>query len=126
MGLRRAHWTGSVDSRGYVAITIQGVRKHEHVWVAEQAIGRELPQKARVHHVNENRSDNRPENLVICQSQSYHLLLHRRAAALAASGNADFIRCRYCRKWSDQGNLILDGTRSFAHGACRRAARRAA
>jgi DNA-directed RNA polymerase sigma subunit (sigma70/sigma32) len=32
-----------------------------------------------VHHVNGDRSDNRPANLVICEDQSYHQLLHQRA-----------------------------------------------
>lgn len=60
------------DSWGYV---------DEHVLVAERALGAFLPPRAVVHHANEDRRDNRPENLVICESQGYHRLLHARMSA---------------------------------------------
>lgn len=66
------------DSKGYVA---------EHIAVAQQALGKLLPASAVVHHVNRNRRDNRPANLVICQDASYHGLLHRRMRVKARGGN---------------------------------------
>lgn len=41
------------------------------------ALGKSLPTKAVVHHMNEDKLDNRPENLVICPDQAYHMLLHK-------------------------------------------------
>lgn len=51
---------------------------HDHVLLAEKALGKALPLKAVVHH-------HTPEQLVICQNQAYHLLLHRRQRALETS-----------------------------------------
>lgn len=63
----------------------------EHVLVAEKALGKFLPVRAVVHHVNGVITDNRPQNLVICEDQAYHLLIHRRARQKAAAGEQEHI-----------------------------------
>lgn len=62
---------------GYVCLTINGRAVYQHVHVAEKALGRSLRQGEVVHHINRNRSDNRPENLLVCSDQ-YHRELHAR------------------------------------------------
>lgn len=60
---------------------------HEHVLIAERALGKPLPPRAQVHHVDGDRRNNTPSNLVICQSQSYHSLLHVRMKTIRAGGD---------------------------------------
>lgn len=62
---------------------VNGGDAREHVRVAERALGRELVAAEEVHHVNEVRSDNRPENLVVCASRRAHEVLHHVPAMLS-------------------------------------------
>ena len=50
----------------------------EHVLVAENTIGRNLYEKETVHHINQNRSDNRPQNLFIFDTPNAHISFHKR------------------------------------------------
>lgn len=71
----------------------------EHVVVAERAIGKRLPRGAEVHHVDENRRNNRNANLVICQDHAYHHFLHVRARIVRAGGNPNTDKvCSLCQR----------------------------
>jgi hypothetical protein len=50
----------------------------EHRLIAEQILGRHLTAEEVVHHVNENPSDNRPENLRV-MTQAEHMQIHHSA-----------------------------------------------
>jgi len=94
----------------------------EHVIVVEAAMGKPLPGKYPVHHINENRSDNRPENLVVCESLGYHQLLHRRMEARAACGNANWRVCAFCKRYDDPNVMESFGGRMgkrVIHPDCR-------
>jgi len=88
----------------------------EHVLVAERALGHILPRSAVIHHVDEQKSNNAAGNLVICQDQAYHNLIHRRQRALDACGDASAIRCGYCGGYDRQGSMKLHRNR-YGHAA---------
>ncbi len=65
---------------------------------AEQALGRPLPPKAVIHHPDRD-PWNPDARLVICDSQAYHMLLHRRMRIQAAGGNPNTDgRCSCCKQ----------------------------
>jgi hypothetical protein len=118
---KRPHGAGSLTRYGYWTVVIDGKRQFQHVRIAEKALGRPLPEGAEVHHVNEVRTDNRNENLVICPSSSYHKLLHVRLEAQKACGNADWLKCSYCKTYDQPETMYVrsNGIRAIHH-ACKR------
>lgn len=113
--------TGTINSAGYVMITKDGVMKTEHVRIAEKLIGKPLPKGAEVHHVDENPSNNKPSNLVICPSHAYHALLHVRQRASDATGNPNMRKCTYCKEYSLPTEMVSRGS-AFKHIECERKA----
>ena len=70
-----------------------------YIAAAEQAIGRPLPNGAHVHHVDGDRYNNANANLVICEDESYHKLLHVRTRIVKAGGNPNTQRiCWKCQR----------------------------
>lgn len=107
---QRRHGDGTVTYAGYVAVMVNGKKKQQHVLVAEHALGKSLPIGAIVHHVNKDTKDNRNQNLVICQDQQYHKILHRRQDALEACGNANWRKCCICKQYDDPSNMSINGS----------------
>jgi hypothetical protein len=94
-------------------------RKREHVVIAEQALGKPLPKGACVHHVDGNGKNNAPGNLVICQNQAYHTLLHQRQRAMDACGDPSALRCFMCHGYGRQEDIVGPSGRTV-HRECRR------
>lgn len=116
--LRNANGEGSRPRRGkYTRVTVNGVRKMEHVAIVEGILGYELPTGAEVHHVDEDKTNNEHSNLVVCPDRAYHALLHARTRAYDMTGNASKRPCRYCAQYDDLLNLVPNGT-SHYHPAC--------
>jgi hypothetical protein len=83
----------------------------EHRLLAEKALGKSLPVKAVVHHHD-------PEQLVVCQDQAYHMLLHARGKAFISCGHANYKWCRYCKTYDDPLNLHIMPSGAAYHKTC--------
>ena len=99
----------------------------QHILIAEKALGSLLPTEAVVHHANEDRSNNRGSNLVICENQAFHQLLHRRMKALKECGHADWRHCWVCDGWfpPDDPDIVIKHEGRFQqerirHTPCRK------
>ena len=78
---KRANGEGFL-ALGYCAKQIDGVKKFDHVRIAEAALGRQLPDGAVVHHMDGDRGNNARGNLAILPSRAYHNMIHARMRAI--------------------------------------------
>lgn len=90
----------------------------EHILVAEKVLDKFLPDNAIVHHQDKNKSNNLNSNLVICENQEYHLLLHKRLNAYNSCGCVDWLKCKYCKQYDDPINLFVSGNQHY-HRECK-------
>jgi hypothetical protein len=76
-GPASGRWKGGrrVRPDGYIELRIDAVSVLEHRHVMEQHLGRKLRSDEHVHHINENKTDNRLENLQV-MSMVEHLNYH--------------------------------------------------
>lgn len=117
--MKRANGDGYM-ALGYLGHQVDGVRKFDHVRIAESALGKPLPAGTVVHHANEIKTDNRNENLVICPNRAYHNLLHARTDAFNATGDANAVRCKYCKQYDakDSMSQLSDARNVYWHKHC--------
>lgn len=97
----------------------------EQILVAEKVLGKYLPRQAVVHHINGIRDDNRPENLVVCESMGYHSFLHQREIAYRACGHSDWKKCLVCKEYDSMEKLrCFPKHHNWHHVSCYNASRR--
>lgn len=81
-GKEHPSWKGGrrISSRGYVEVLMRNhprARKNgyvfEHILVAEQKIGRPLLPDEEVHHIDKNKQNNSPDNLLVVRKTDHHL-----------------------------------------------------
>ena len=69
------HYIKGIDKQGYEVLTVNNKRIRVHRIVMEAMLGRPLLSSEHIHHLNGNKSDNRPDNLRLFSS-SEHAKLH--------------------------------------------------
>jgi len=112
------NWKGGMryDGDGYKTIRIGTSYYPYHRFMVEQLLGRKLPDHAVVHHFNGKKQDNKFSNFIVCEDNSYHMLLHQRKRAYDACGHADWRKCKFCKEYDDPINLwISDKPKSAAY-----------
>lgn len=82
-----------IDYNGYAKIKAHGHGRahinsyvYEHIFEVERTLGRPLPRSSVVHHVDDNKSNNSHSNLVVCENDLYHRILHARARIVRRGG----------------------------------------
>lgn len=120
-----------LDKRGYVLALAKGHPRAnrdgyvwEHVLVAEKSLGRFIPPDHPIHHVDGNPANNEPSNLVVCEDQAFHRLLHQRTDALQACGDANALKCNICGSYDRQDEIQEYSHRGVGrcgrHASCNR------
>ncbi len=120
-GPKAPNGSGFITDDGYRAFTVDGRIKREHIAIAERALGKPLPAGAVVHHVDEDKLNNEPSNLVVCPDQSYHKLIHARMRAHEKCGHYDWLACTHCKQFDAPENLRIYHPRGRTlafHPAC--------
>jgi len=98
-GIHHHAWNnGRSSDHGYPTIRINGKKVRENRAVAERVLGKPLPSTCVVHHWDENIENNEPSNLVICENDAYHNLLHARMRRLRDTGSFELKRCLTCNE----------------------------
>jgi hypothetical protein len=94
----------------------------EHVVIAEEALGRTLRGSEEVHHADGNFANNSRDNLIICPSRGYHMLLHARMRVLAAGGDPNTQKlCSRCHRVLDFDafNRLTANASTQRHAYCK-------
>lgn len=81
-----------------------GYARRSHV-VAEKALGKPLLKETIIHHHDEDTHNDSNDNLVICEDENYHRLLHKRMRIVKLGGdpNTDKIcgRCNLAKPFKE-------------------------
>jgi hypothetical protein len=84
----------------------------------ERILGKPLPKKAVVHHNDEDPTNLKHSNLVACEDQEYHMILHQRMRALVECGHASWLKCWICKKYDAPENVTINHKHGTYHKSC--------
>lgn len=88
----------------------------ESLIVVENSTGTTVAADMVIHHKNQNKRDNTPDNLLVC-TRSEHIEIHRKLRALHGCGNENWRKCEVCKQWDDPANMTILQHHSY-HRKC--------
>lgn len=120
-GQNNSNWKGGVvvlHDRGYIRIYHPSHPRannrgyvYQHRLLAEKAVGKILPESVPIHHHDKIQ-------LVICEDQDYHMVLHQRTRALRACGHANWRKCKLCKRYGSVERLTIGKKSGCVHPSC--------
>ena len=99
-------------SSEYETKTINGKERPVHILLMEEILGRPLKENEVVHHINEDKRDNRPENLQVLD-RGKHTSLHKQGVAVSGA-SLEKMRAAQIGKQSTQRKLTSEQVRDIA------------
>lgn len=96
---------GSIGKLGYRFIWIKGKKVYEHRYIMEQALNRKLKKNEIVHHIDENKLNNKIENLALL-SPKYHQRLHHKGILGKRKGK--YFICERCNNTFYRRNSYVE------------------
>jgi hypothetical protein len=94
------------------------IKPIEYRSLVEKILGYKLPYKTVIHHIDGNPFNNSIRNLVVCENDAYHKLLHQRNKAIKECGHVDWRKCTICKKYDRPENLKKSGSAIY-HRQCK-------
>ena len=85
-----------INENGYIKVLTDNGWMLEHKYIVEKYIGRELKENEVIHHINENKKDNRIQNLWLFDSQNEHASFHNK---IKQFGWTNPVKYRYFHRW---------------------------
>lgn len=75
--------------------------------IIEKAINKIVPITAVIHHHDSNKGNDENTNLVVCENDGYHKLLHQRKRAHDVCGQPHWRKCTLCKQYDKPENLYI-------------------
>ena len=98
----------TICSQGYEILSKRDHKRgpiYIHTLIAEQMYGGPL-RGLSVHHLDGNKRNNKPVNLMLCE-HSYHRMQHKRMDALEACGVSWYLKCPFCKKYDNPKDMYV-------------------
>jgi hypothetical protein len=130
-GVSNSQWKGGrvINFQGYVLIykplhprAVKGYVL-EHTLVLEEVLGRPILPTETGHHINGDKTDNSPGNLILFATKAMHTAFHQRLKAFEACDHWDWRQCWICHRYDGIENLYINPAAQNAyHQDCRKIA----
>ena len=114
-----------MNNEGYWYIRDKGRNIRVCRLVACAILGRPLLRNEQAHHADGCRSNDSPENIIVCNSGSDHVQLHLLLRSKKESGHYSWRKCCYCKQYDDPKNMVKKITKShhlgeYFHKLCKK------